>query len=73
MAALQAVEPWTAMGLEACFKESAAAAQLKPGDLQLPLRIMLVGGKFGPPVFEIAEVLGREETLRRIGHTLQLL
>jgi glutamyl-tRNA synthetase len=27
---------------------------------------MLVGGKFGPPVFEIAALLGKEETIRRI-------
>ena len=34
---------------------------------------MLVGGKFGPHVFNIAEVLGKEETIKRIQHTLQLL
>ena len=39
-----------ASALEADFKELAAAAQIKMGELQLPLRIMLVGGKFGPPV-----------------------
>jgi glutamyl-tRNA synthetase len=71
--ALHTRDSWTATELEACFKEAAAAANLKPGELQLPLRIMLVGGKFGPPVFEIAEVLGRDETLRRIEHTLHLL
>jgi glutamyl-tRNA synthetase len=27
---------------------------------------MLVGGKFGPPVFDIAEILGQEETVFRI-------
>jgi glutamyl-tRNA synthetase len=31
---------------------------------------MLVGGKFGPPVFEIAAVLGREETAARIRYAL---
>jgi glutamyl-tRNA synthetase len=34
---------------------------------------MLVGGKFGPGVFDIAAVIGREETLRRIQDTLRLL
>ena len=59
--------------LEAGFKEMAAAATIKPGDLLLPLRIMLVGGKFGPHVFDIAALLGREETIDRIRHTLRLL
>jgi glutamyl-tRNA synthetase len=27
---------------------------------------MLCGGKFGPPVFVIAETLGKEETIERI-------
>jgi glutamyl-tRNA synthetase len=32
----------------------------------LPFRIMLVGGKFGPHVFDIAALLGKQETLERI-------
>jgi glutamyl-tRNA synthetase len=31
---------------------------------------MLVGGKFGPPVFDIAELLGKEETNQRIFNLL---
>ena len=62
---------WTAASLEAVFKQTAEQAGIKPGELQLPLRIMLVGGKFGPPVFEIAAVLGREETAARIQFALE--
>jgi len=51
----------------------AAAHQIKPGELMAPFRIMLVGGKFGPGVFDIAAIIGREETIARIKHTLQLL
>jgi glutamyl-tRNA synthetase len=57
---------WEAAILEAGFQTTAVANQLKPGEVQLPLRIMLVGGKFGPPVFNIAEVLGKDETISRI-------
>jgi len=66
-------ELWSATELENAFKEIASVNQLKPGDLMLPLRIMLVGGKYGPGVFDIAALLGKEETLKRIGHTLSLL
>jgi glutamyl-tRNA synthetase len=64
---------WEAHDLEREFKELAAANQLKPGDLMLPFRIMLVGGKFGPGVFDIAAVIGKTETIKRIQHTLGLL
>ncbi|MBE2229676.1 MAG: glutamate--tRNA ligase [Chitinophagaceae bacterium] len=57
---------WEAHTLENNFKEIAAANELKPGELMLPLRIMLVGGKFGPGVFEIAALLGKQETLKRM-------
>ena len=64
---------WNAHDLETGFKEMAAAHQIKPGELLLPLRIMLVGGKFGPHIFDIAELLGREETVARIKRLLALL
>jgi len=68
---LSSVSSWTAISLETLFKQMAESAAIKPGELQLPLRIMLVGGKFGPPVFNIAEVLGKEETQSRIEAALQ--
>lgn len=57
---------WTTEAIENAFKSDAAKSELKTGELQLPLRIMLVGGKFGPPVFEIAQIIGKEETIKRI-------
>lgn len=64
---------WQHDELEKELKEMAAAHQIKPGELMAPFRIMLVGGKFGPGVFDIATVIGREETIHRIKNTLQLL
>lgn len=52
--------------IELLFKETAAEQGIKPGELQLPLRIMLVGGKFGPTVFDIAAFIGPAETISRI-------
>ncbi|MEE1946528.1 glutamate--tRNA ligase [Pedobacter sp. KR3-3] len=56
----------TAMDWETQFKALAENKGFKPGELMLPLRVMLVGGKFGPGVFDIANVLGKTETQRRI-------
>ena len=63
---LSAIPDWQSAFIEAAFKQMATIKNIKPGDLQLPLRVMLVGGKFGPPVFDIAEVLGKQETANRI-------
>jgi glutamyl-tRNA synthetase len=62
-----------AANLEAGFKELATTHEIKPGDLLLPLRIMLVGGKFGPGVFEIIESIELSDTNARIEHSLRLI
>ena len=64
---------WNAADLEKEFKEIAAANQVKPGEVLLPLRIMLVGGKFGPAVFDIAALIGKDETIHRIKYCIGLL
>lgn len=55
-----------ALALESEFKALAEIKGFKPGELMLPFRVMLVGGKFGPGVFDIAILLGKEETQNRI-------
>jgi len=67
---LKNLPDWTAFSVEAAFKELAVAKNIKAGELQLPLRIMLVGEKMGPPVFEIAATLGRDRTIDRIERLL---
>ncbi len=64
---------WEAHDLEKTLKEIAAAQDLKPGELMLPLRIMLVGGKFGPGVFVIGEIIGKQAPLDRIKKVLSIL
>lgn len=64
---------WDKETLEKEFKEIASVNGIKPGDLMLPFRIMLVGGKFGPGVFDIAQLIGKTETIARIKNTLRLL
>ena len=63
-------EEWNAATIETLFKETATEKAIKVGELQLPFRIMLVGGKFGPTVFDIAALIGRQETISRIKNAL---
>lgn len=71
--AYQLTPVWEHSELEKEFKEIASVNELKPGELMLPLRVMLVGGKFGPGVFDIAAMIGKDETIKRIGYALSLL
>lgn len=68
--ALTLKEGLTGTELEEAFKSLAAAHNFKPGELMLPFRIMLVGGKFGPGVFDIAVALGSDETVKRIHNAI---
>jgi len=70
--ALANLQNWDVVSLENNFKELATAKNIKPGELQMPLRVMLVGGKFGPPVFVIAESIGKEATINRINKALDI-
>lgn len=63
---LTVLEEWNALSIEILFKETAIEKGVKMGELQLPFRIMLVGGKFGPTVYEIAAILGKVEAISRI-------
>ena len=63
---------WHASVLEPLFKDKVAQSGMKIGELMLPYRIMLVGGKFGPDVFLITELLGKEEVIDRIRKALPL-
>ena len=69
---LKALTDWNFAALETNFKEKATASNIKPGELLLPLRIMLVGGKFGPPAFDISVILGKDETIGRIKAALEV-
>jgi glutamyl-tRNA synthetase len=64
--ALQAAEPWTPETLETCVRDFAAATERKLGKVAQPLRAALTGRSTSPGIFDVLEVLGREEALARI-------
>ena len=67
----ESLPTWDAITLEENFKQLAVEKNIKPGELQMILRVMLVGSKMGPAVFIIAETLGNEETINRISNALK--
>jgi glutamyl-tRNA synthetase len=69
----ESVPVWEAHQLENLFKELASKNNIKPGDVLMPFRIMLVGKKMGPGVFDIAEIIGKAETKKRIAFVMDRL
>lgn len=67
------LETWEASEIEKFFKERVSGSGMKVGELMMPFRIMLVGGKFGPDVFNIVQILGRDEVVARIALVLPQL
>ena len=67
LAALTAIrdDAWTDDNIEAALRAGAEAVDLKLGKLAQPLRAALTGSDASPSLFEVAAVLGRDETLRR--------
>jgi glutamyl-tRNA synthetase len=57
---------WTADALKAAFEAIADAYGMKPGKAQAPVRVAVTGRTVGPPLYEPMELLGRDETLRRL-------
>jgi glutamyl-tRNA synthetase len=57
---------WTAHALETAVKAYAETNAVKLGKLAQPLRAALTGTSTSPPIFDVLEVIGREESLGRI-------
>ena len=57
---------WTIAGLDAALFSYAEINGVAKGKVQAPVRVAVTGRTVGPPLFESLEVLGRDETIRRL-------
>jgi glutamyl-tRNA synthetase len=67
---LEAAE-WNVQSLEAAVKAHAEATGAKLGKLAQPLRAALTGTSTSPGIFDVLDVLGRDESLNRIADALK--
>ena len=65
--ALEAVDPFSAEAIEAALRRFAEQQGLKPREAFQPIRLAVTGSTVSPGLFESLELLGKEETLARIG------
>ena len=65
--ALDAVEAWETEAIEAALRAALIEQMgLKPRVAFGPVRVAMTGSRISPPLFESAELLGRERTLARL-------
>jgi glutamyl-tRNA synthetase len=63
---LERVEPFAAPEIETALRQLAERLELSPRKAFEPIRIAVTGSKVSPGLFESLELLGKEETLRRL-------
>jgi glutamyl-tRNA synthetase len=64
--ALEGVEPFEAEKIEAALRSLAEELELSPRKAFEPIRIAVTGSKISPGLFESIELLGKNETLKRL-------
>src|SRR6266545_1180208 len=63
---LERVEPFAAPEIEKALRGLAERLELSPRKAFVPIRVAVTGSKVSPGLFESLELLGKEETLRRL-------
>ena len=71
--AYTALDRWAADDLKTTLEAVMEPFGLKLGKAQAPVRVAVTGRRVGPPLFESLEVLGRDESLRRMRAALDRL
>ncbi len=70
---MKASDGFSAATLSESIKAWITSKEIGFGKIMMPLRLALVGAMKGPDVFEIAAILGREETVKRIENAIEKL
>ncbi len=68
---LAAIDPWDESTIEQAVRGLAQQRGVKLGAVAQPLRASLTGSTVSPGIFEVAAILGRDETIGRIRDALQ--
>jgi glutamyl-tRNA synthetase len=64
---------WNHDALKVILESWTEAHGLKLGKTQAPIRVAMTGRTVGPPLFESIEILGRDETVRRLQNSITRL
>jgi glutamyl-tRNA synthetase len=70
---LVSIEDFTSLNIETIVKDWMTTNEIGMGKVMQPLRLSLVGALKGPHLFDIIELIGKEETVKRIEKAIQSL
>lgn len=70
---ISSIEDFSSINTETVIKEWITAKEIGFGKVMQPLRLSLVGALKGPHLFDIIEMIGKEETLKRLENALLIL
>lgn len=70
---IKAQDTWESTAIADTVKTWIKESDIGFGRVMMPLRLALVGEMKGPDVFDIVEILGKEESLKRIEQFLQII
>ncbi len=68
---IEETDGWNVDAVENAARAAASAQGVKLGKVAQPLRAALTGSNVSPGIFEVMEVLGRDETLARIDDVIK--
>jgi len=66
IAVIETIEDFTSLNMETIIKDWMTQNEIGMGKVMQPFRLSLVGALKGPHLFDIAEIIGKEETIRRL-------
>lgn len=70
---LQPISDFTSVNIESIVKDWMTKNEIGMGKVMQPFRLSLVGALKGPHLFDIVELLGKEETMKRIKKAIECL
>jgi glutamyl-tRNA synthetase len=70
---LEEISDFTSVNIETIVKDWMTKNEIGMGKVMQPFRLSLVGALKGPHLFDIVEVIGKDETIRRIQKAITLL
>ena len=66
IAFIETIEDFTSLNMETLIKDWMTQNEIGMGKVMQPFRLSLVGALKGPHLFDIAEMIGKEETIKRL-------
>jgi glutamyl-tRNA synthetase len=68
---LERLAPYDQQGIEMVFREFCAEQGIKMGQIGPAVRVAMCGGTTSPGIYEVLEVLGKEETVKRLARAVE--